>query len=463
MTSSNLLSVHGRDIAYHFHPQTNPRTHEEVGPQIVAKGDGCYYIDEQGRRFLDMHAGLWCTSLGLSEERLVNAAVRQMQRLPYANTFAHRTMEPIVDLAEALVRLAPSPMSKVQFQSSGSEANDTAIKIAWFYWNALGERARRKVIARTNAYHGTTLVTASLTQLSYMNESFGLPLPGFIHVPHPDTYRGRVEGEDDEAYATRLADELEQAILREGPETIAAFIAEPVMGAGGLFLPPQGYFPKIQAVLRRYGILMIADEVICGFGRTGHWWGSQAFDIVPDILTCAKALSASYLPISAIMFTEEVYEVLKEGAQAAGTFGHGYTYGGHPVCAAVALEALRIYQDDGIIDLAARRGAYLKNRLMPLADHPLVGNVRGIGLMWGIELVRDKLTHERFAPAVKAGQQMHSICLEGGLNTRALGGHTMAFTPPLIISEAEIDEAVTITSNALDTLHRRLSQAGEIN
>ena len=459
---ANTLPLKERDIRYHFHPQTDATSHERSGPLIVDRGEGCYFFDADGRRFLDMHAGLWCTTLGLSETRLRDAAVRQFDRLAYGQTFSHKSSEPVIELADALIRLAPVPMSKVQFQSSGSEANDTAVKMVWFYWIALGQPQRRKIIARTKAYHGTTVVATSMTDFGYMHGSFGLPLPGFLHVPHPDIYRGQKPDESEVEYASRLAAELEETIVREGPETIAAFIAEPMMGAGGIYPPPKTYFEKIRKVLDRHGVLLIGDEVICGFGRTGNWWGSQTFNVQPDIITCAKALSASYLPISAVMFNEKVYEVLKAGSDAAGVFGHGYTYGGHPVCAAVALEALRIYEEDRVIDNVPSRGAVLRQGLESLSDHPLVGNIRGCGLMIGVELVKDKETKTGFEAKQKVGTRMHEICLTHGLNTRALGGHTMAFTPPLIISDAEINEGVQVFSKALNELHGALKADGSL-
>jgi 4-aminobutyrate--pyruvate transaminase len=449
-----------RDIRFHMHPQTNAVAHEKIGPTIVTGGEGCYFFDENGKRYLDMHAGLWCTSLGFSEKRLKEAAARQFDRLAYSQTFGHRTSEPVIELAERLIADAPRGMTKAMFQCSGSEANDTAVKMAWYYWNALGKPERRKIIARTKAYHGTTAVAASLTHLPHMHASFGLPLPGFLHVSHPDYYRGAEQQESEADYATRLAGELEAAILYEGPETIAAFIAEPVMGAGGLYVPPETYFEKLQALLKRHNILLIADEVICGFGRTGKWWGSQTFEIAPDMVTCAKALSSAYLPISAVLVNERLYDVMRDESDRIGTFGHGYTYGGHPVCAAVACETLRIYHADNLIVRAAERGKKLRSRLEALADHPLVGNVRGIGLMWGVEIVRDKASRASFDPKQKVGQRLSDICFARGLNTRALGGHTMAFTPPLIISDAEIDLAVDIFAEGLDELHGFARQEG---
>lgn len=447
-----------RDVASHLHPQTNAEAHEEIGPTIIAAGDGCWIVDDRGNRYLDMHSGLWCATLGMSEHRLARVAAEQFARLPYGHTFGHRSNEPAIELAAELVRLAPVPMSKAMFQSSGSEANDTAVKIAWYYWAARGMPARRKIIARANAYHGTTAVAASLTHLPHMHARFGLPLPGFLHVPGPDLYRGPQPGETEDDYVGRLLAALDETIEREGAQTIAAFIAEPVTGAGGIHVPPASYFPRLQEVLHRHGILLIADEVICGFGRTGNWWGSQTCSAKPDIVTCAKGLSAAYLPISAVLIDDAIYDVLRRESGELGIFGHGFTYGGHPVCAAVAREAIRIYRDDGLIAQAARKGEYLKARLARLADHPLVGDIRGVGLMWGVEIVSDKERRLGFDPALKIGHRISSKCFSMGVNTRPLQGHTMAFTPPLIVCEEEMDFAVDVLEKALDETYSEIGK-----
>ena len=453
-------TLRDRDIQFHMHPQTNPAAHERLGPTVITGGEGCFFIDQDGKRYLDMHAGLWCTALGFSEPRLRAAADRQFGRIAYMQTFAHRTTEPVIELSERLVKVAPRGLTKAMFQSSGSEANDTAVKMAWYYWHARGEPQRRKIIARTRAYHGTTVVAASLTHLPHMHASFGLPLPGFLHVSHPDTYRGPQPGEGEADYASRLVDELEATIRKEGPETIAAFFAEPVMGAGGVYPPPATYFEKVQELLRRHDILFVADEVICGFGRTGNWWGSETYRLTPDLLTCAKALSSAYLPISAVLIGERIYDVMRRESDRIGVFGHGYTYGGHPVCAAVACETLRIYEEENLIAQAAARGRRLAKQLNGLAEHPLVGNVRGVGLMWGVELVKDKPARLAFDPKLKVGEELSKICFRRGLNTRPLGGHTMAFTPPLIISDAEIDAGVEIFRQSLDELVGSLQARG---
>lgn len=440
------------DIQYHLHPQTDAVRHERRGPLVVTEGDGCYFIDMSGKRYLDMHSGLWCSSLGSTQPRLVRAAVRQMERLPYAPSFRHKAAEPAIRLAEKLIQLAPVPMSKVMFQCSGSEANDTAVKIVWYYWNALGQPKRRKIISRSCSFHGTTVTGSSMSGLETGHAGFGLPLPGFIHIAHPDVYRGLMEHETQEDYATRLANEFERTIQKEGPDTVAAFIAEPVIGGGGLYPPPPTYFEKIEAVARKYDILIIADEVICGFGRTGEWWGSATYHLRPDIITCAKALSAAFLPISAVMINEKIYNVVREQSHAKGGFGHGYTYGGHAVCAAVALEVLNIYEEMEVLTVVRERGGYLRRRLDAFRNHPNVGDIRGVGLMWGAEIVEDKASKKRFDKASGRIDALTDHCLDAGLNIRALAGHTLAFTPPFVISEGEIDRAIDVFASALSTL-----------
>jgi len=447
VTSPN--SLHARDIAYHLHPQTNPMRHEAIGPVIMTRGEGVYVFDDAGKRYLDAMSGMWSASLGFSDKRLTAAATRQLEVLPYYQTFAHRSTEPASELAEALIRLAPVPMSKVLFQSSGSEANDTAIKLVWYFGHATGRPGKRKIISRNRAYHGTTIASASLTGLPHLHNYFNLPLDGFLHVTTPHYYRNGLPGESEEAFSTRLAAELEDLILHEGADTVAAFFAEPVMGTGGVVPPPATYFAKVQEVLRRHDVLFVADEVICGFGRTGNWWGSQTYDLKPDMITCAKALSASYMPISALLISERIYEAMKVLGNKVGVFGHGFTYGGHPVAAAVALETLRIYQEDRLIEHAASMGQLLQLGLQRYADHPLVGEVRGAGLMAGVELVRDKSTKAAFAADMKVPAEVQRFAQDEGLIVRALAD-TIVFAPPLITTEAEVGLIVERFGRALD-------------
>ena len=321
-------------------------------------------------------AGLWCASLGFGSERLAKVAYEQMRELGYYHLYRHRSNEPVVQLAERLLEIAPVPMARVIFQCSGSEANDTAIKLAWYYWHALGQPQRTKIIARQMAYHGNTCAAVSLSGKPDMHAGFGLPFANFKHTEFPHYYRRHEAGETEEEFSTRMAEALDALIQAEGPDTIAAFFAEPVMGAGGAIMPPKGYFAKIQAVLKKYDILFVADEVICGFARTGEMWGSQTYGIKPDMISSAKALSAAMQPISAVLINERVHEAMLSQSDKFGNFAHGYTYSGHPVAAAVALEVQKIYAEMDIVARAKRLGPVLQSALGKFRDHPIVGDVR---------------------------------------------------------------------------------------
>ncbi|MDR3518600.1 MAG: aspartate aminotransferase family protein [Azospirillaceae bacterium] len=457
MTSNSLRDA---DIASVLHPYTNLRLHEQSGPMIVTRGDGVRVFDEAGNAYIEGMAGLWCASLGFSEPRLGEAARRQFDRLPYYHAFNHRSNEVGITLAETLLAMAPVPMSKVLFASSGSESNDTAIKLVWYVNNALGRPAKKKIIARHKAYHGVTVATASLTGLVNNHRDFDLPIAGILHTDCPHFYRYGQPGETEEAFATRCAESLEELILAEGPETVAAFFAEPVMGAGGVIVPPRTYFDKIQAVLRKYDVLFIADEVICGFGRTGNMFGSETFGLQPDMITVAKALSSAYVPISALMINERIYQALLTESDKIGTFGHGYTYTAHPIAAAVALETLKIYRERDIIGHVQAVAPRLQDGLRRFADHPLVGEVRGIGLIGAVELVRDKATHQNFDPKRHVGATLATAAQRHGVILRAMTGDAIAFSPPLIISAAEIDEMLERFGLALDETEALLRQAG---
>ncbi len=428
-----------RDIAYHLHPYTNARKHEAEGPLVLNRGKGVYVYDEQGTEYIEAMAGLWCTALGFSEDRLIKAAHDQMKRLPYYHAFGHKVAAPSIDLAEKLFELAPVPMSKVFFANSGSEANDTAIKFVWYYNNALGRPERKKIISRVKGYHGVTIAAASLTHMAYVQEGFDMPIsPRFLPTGCPHHYRFARDGESESDFATRLAEELDALIVAEGPETVAAFIGEPLQGAGGVIVPPADYWGKVQAVLKKHDVLLIADEVITGFGRTGEMWGSQAFGIEPDIITTAKALSSAYLPISAVMVADKVYQALADQSAEFGTFGHGFTYSAHPVSAAVALEALKIYQERDIVARVRQLTPRFQEGLRRFADHPLVGEVRGKSLIAGVELVADKASKAPFEPIGQVGGAFAARAQAHGLIVRNLGD-TIALCPPLVISEAEID------------------------
>ncbi len=442
-------SPEARDIASHLHPYTNARKHEEIGPLIISEGKGVYVYDNEGREYIEGLAGLWCTSLGFGEERLIKAATDQMRKLPYYHGFAHKTPEPVVDLAEKLLAIAPVKMSKVFFANSGSEANDTVIKLVWFYNNAIGRPEKKKIISRLKAYHGITVASGSLTGLPLNHRDFDLPIKNILHTACPHHYRFAEDGESEEDFASRLADELEQMILDEGPETVAAFIGEPVMGAGGVIVPPRTYWDKIQPVLKKHDVLLIADEVICGFGRTGNMFGCQTFGIKPDIMVVAKALSSAYLPISAVLISDEIYQGVADNTAKIGTFGHGFTYSGHPVPAAVALETLKIYEERNIVEHVRRVGPRLQEGLRRFAGHPLVGEVRGVGLIGAVEVVADPATRAPFEPPGKVGGYLAERTQAHGAIVRNLID-SIAFCPPLIITEEEIDALVACFGRALD-------------
>ena len=444
-----LNSARARDIAYHLHPYTNASAHEKEGPIVITRGEGVYVYDDAGNRYIEGLAGLFCASLGFSEERLVEAATRQMRTLPFYHVFGGKSNEPGIELAERLIKLAPVPMSKVFFANSGSEANDTAVKLVWYYHNAIGKPQKKKIISRLRAYHGVTVATASLTGLPNNHRDFDLPINGILHTDCPGYYRFGNAGESEEDFATRCAESLEALILREGSETVGAFIAEPVMVSGGCLLPPRTYFEKIQKVLRKYDILLIADEVICGFGRTGNMFGTETYQLQPDMLTMAKQLSAAYQPISAIMINEKLYRATVLESEKIGTFGHGFTFGGHPVAAAVALETLKIYEDRDILGHVRRVAPLFQERVRRLESHPLVGEARGVGLVAGLELVKDKTSRENFAPLDGVAAHVAQRALAHGVITRGLGD-VVNLCPPLIITEGEIDELLTRIEHALD-------------
>jgi len=430
-----------RDIASVVHPYTNLRTHEKEGPLVIERGKGVYVYDDSGKEYIEGMAGLWSAAIGFDEPRLVAAATAAMSTLPFYHMFTHKSHLPGIELAEILLEMAPVPMSKVFFANSGSEANDTAIKLVWYYHNAIGKPAKKKIISRQKAYHGVTVASASLTGLPANHLDWDLPIARILHTDCPHHYRNGKPGESAEEFATRCADNLEALILKEGPDTVAAFFAEPVMGAGGVIVPPPTYFEKIQQVLKKYEVLLIVDEVICGFFRTGNTWGSQTYGIQPDMLACAKALSASYIPISALMINEKVWQAMLAESDKIGTFGHGYTYSGHPVAAAVAIETQKLYKERDILSHVRRQMGPFQKKLGALIEEELVGEMRGVGLVAGLELVKNKKTREAFAPIGKAGRMVVARAQENGLICRAIGD-TIAICPPLIISEAQVDELV---------------------
>lgn len=449
MSVKSPNSAEARDVAYHLHAYTNAKKHLEIGPLVIDRGEGVHVFDTAGNRYIEAMAGLWSVAVGFGEARLVQAATRQMEKLPFYHNFSHKSHGPLIDLAEKLVTMSPAPMSKAFFTNSGSEANDTVLKLIWYRSNALGLSARKKVIARERAYHGVTIASASLTGLPNNHRSFDLPIPGILRAGSPHHWRDAQPGESEEAFATRRAEELEQLILAEGPETIAAFFGEPVMGAGGVIVPPRTYWAKIQAVLRKYDILLVADEVICGFGRTGQMFGCQTYDIQPDILVLSKALSSSYLPISAFLANDKVLDPVIAESDRIGTFGHGFTGGGHPVAAAVALESVRLIEERNLVQNASASGERLRAGLNQLKDHPLVGEVRGVGLIAAVELVVDKTTKAALEPIGRLGGLVSAEMQSQGVISRNMGD-AIAFCPPLIITASEVDDLLDRFRRALD-------------
>ena len=444
---SNLAT---RDVETLLHPYVNLASFRDNGPLIIERGQGVYVYDTEGKAYIEGMAGLWCTALGYGNEELVEAAATQMRKLSFAHLFTGRSHDPAIELAEKLKEMAPVPISKTFFCNSGSEANDTQVKLVWYLNNALGRPKKKKIISRVKGYHGVTIVAASLTGLPANHRDFDLPLPGFLHTSCPHHYRFAESGESEADFATRLAAELDALIVKEGPDTIAAFIAEPVMGAGGVIVPPQTYFEKIMAVCAKYDVFMISDEVICGFGRLGSTFGCDRLGFRPHSISIAKMLSSAYLPIAGVMIPEVMYQALLAESKKIGVFGHGFTYGGHPVSAAVALKALEIYARDRIVEQAALRGAQFQARLKALGEHSLVGEARGLGLIGGVELVAEKTSKRAFAPAHGVAARAVQFAEAEGLIVRAVMGDVLTLSPPLIINAQEVDELFDRLGRALD-------------
>ena len=440
------------DIATTLHPYTDAVLHAEKGPLIIARGQGIHVYDDRGKEYIEGLAGLWSVAVGFNEPRLVEAAARQMQQLPYYHTFAHKAHEPSIRLAEKLVEMTPENLTRVFFTNSGSEANDTVIKMVWYMNNALGRPEKKKFLARTKGYHGITIAAGSLTGLPNNHRDFDLPAIPVTHLTCPHFYRFGAAGETEAEFTARLLREAEETILQEGPETIAAFIGEPLMAAGGVMPPPEGYWQGIEALCRKYDILLVADEVICGFGRLGTPFGAQHYGFTPDIMVGSKQLTSSYMPLAAIVFSEEIYAAIADNTHKIGTFGHGYTASGHPVATAVALENLAIMEERDLIGNAARMAVPFQDGLRKLADHPLVGEVRGAGLIAAIELVADKDTRKPFDAPGKVGMRGFEIGHEEGLICRNVGD-ALALCPPLIVTEDDVSEIVHRMGRIVERTH----------
>jgi len=452
-------SLAQRDIENVLHPYTNIASHNDTGPLIITKGEGIYVYDENGKKYIEGLAGLWCTSLGFDNKQLVEAANKAMNELPFYHSFGGKSHPSAIALAEKLLDMAPVPMSKVFFANSGSEANDTAVKIIWYINNQRGNTKKKKLIARKNGYHGVTLMTSGLTGLPNNHRDFDLPLNRVLHTDCPHYYRYKKDNESEEQFATRCADNLRKLILKEGQDTIAAFFAEPVIGAGGVIPPPKTYFEKIQKILQEYRILFVVDEVICGFGRTGNMFGSQTYSLQPDMISVAKGLSSGYQPISALMVSENIFRSIKIESEKIGIFSHGYTYGGHPVPCAVALETLRIYDRINIVEHVNKVSPTFQNGIRSLIDHPLIGDARGVGLLAAIELVKNKQTKEPFNSSDEVGGIFANQIQSNGLISRAMGD-SLAFAPPLIIEDKQIEKMLRIIERSLDETHKILINKG---
>ncbi|PSJ58940.1 aspartate aminotransferase family protein [Pseudaminobacter soli (ex Li et al. 2025)] len=442
-------STAARDIAHQLHPYTNAVRHAEIGPIVMDRGEGIYVFDDQGNRYIEGLAGLWSVAVGFGEKRLVEAARKQLDKLPYYHTFAHKSHLPSIELAEKLAEMTPEGLSHVFFTNSGSEANDTVIKLVWYYNNALGRPKKKKFLARTQGYHGVTVAAASLTGLPNNHRDFDLPAIPVRHLTCPHFYRFGNPGETEAQFVERLAAELEAVIQEEGADTIAAFIGEPLMSAGGVIPAPEGYWQKVQEICRRYDILVVADEVITGFGRLGTTFGSEHYGIKPDLMVLSKQITSSYQPLAAIMISDDIFKAVADNSGKIGTFGHGYTATGHPVATAVALENLAIIEERKLVENATAMGKVLQARLAKLASHPLVGEVRGVGLIAGVELVADKATKARFAEHGKVGAYVFARAHHHGLIVRNIMD-TLAFCPPLIITESQIEEMAQAFERTLD-------------
>ena len=448
LSAQEIANLRRLDVAHHLPGQSDYRLQAELGgSRLIVRAEGCTIHDADGNAILDAHAGLWCVNAGYGREELARAAYEQMQELPYYNTFFKTASIPVVRLATEVAARLGGDLQHIFFNSSGSEASDTAFRLVRHYWTVKGQPKRRIFISRWNAYHGSTVAAASLGGMKPMHAQGDLPIPGVEHIMQPYLF-GDAFGEDPAKFATRAAAALEERILAVGPENVAAFIGEPVQGAGGVIIPPPGYWQKIEAICRKYGILLISDEVICGFGRLGRWFGFQHFGIKPDIVTMAKGLSSGYLPISATAVSQPIVATLRE---AGGEFVHGYTYSGHPVCAAVALKNLEILSRERLIERTAEdTGPYIAKALERLRAHHLVGEARSLGLLGGIEIVARPGSNERFAGHEgTAGPIVRDICIRRGLMVRAIRD-TIVFCPPLIITHAEIDRLVDTIKAALD-------------
>jgi putrescine---pyruvate transaminase len=456
MNHPDTRTLQQLDAAYHLHPFNDNAALAQKGTRILTRGEGAYVWDAQGNKMLDGFAGLWCVNIGYGRAELGAAAASQMTQLAYYNSFFQCTTEPTVRLSAKLAELSPHDLNHAFFANSGSEANDTILRMVRHFWAVQDQPEKNIFIGRFNGYHGSTVAGASLGGMKGMHQQGGLPIPDIHHIDPPFWF---LDGGDlaPEEYGLVAARRLEAKILELGPERVAAFIGEPIMGAIGVYIPPMSYWPEIERICRKYDVLLVADEVICGFGRTGEWFGSQYFNFRPDIMTIAKGLTSGYIPLGASMFNDRVAKVL---AEKGGELAHGYTYSGHPVCCAVALENIRILQEERIVDTCKNdTGPYLQQRWLALGEHPLVGEARIAGMVGALELVPHKPRRECFQERGKVGSRCRDIALQNGLILRATND-TMLLSPPLILSRSQIDELVEKAWKSLDMTAREFGIDG---
>ena len=436
------------DSAHFLHPFTDFQSLARKGSRIITKADNIYLWDSDGHKLLDAMSGLWCVNVGYGQQALVDAAARQMKELPFYNAFFQTATPPAIELAELLCEVSPPQFKHVFFSGSGSEGNDTVVRMVRRYWDILGQPGRDVIISRNNAYHGSTMAGASLGGMSGMHAQGGLPIPGITHIEQPYWWEhGRPQGQTRDQFGITAARWLEERILAIGPDKVAAFIGEPAQGAGGVIIPPASYWPEIQRICDKYGVLLVTDEVICGFGRTGNWWGCQTVGCRPDLMTFAKGVTSGYVPLGGVMVGDRVATVLVE---QGGEFNHGYTYSGHPVACAVALANIRLIQELKLVEnVRDDVGPYLAKQFKTLADHPLVGDAETCGLMGAILLVKDKTLGTLFPDAVDIGMVCRGHCFSNGLIMRAVGNR-MIIAPPLVITRAQIDEMMVLIRRCLD-------------
>ncbi len=456
MDTSNTEKWQANDSAHHFHPFTNPNDLLQKPPRIIESAKGVYLTDSDGNQLLDMMAGLWCVNMGYGQQELIDAAHQQIQQLPYYNAFFKTSTPPAAELSALLSEVTPAHLNHAFFTSSGSEANDTVLRLVWRYWDLMGKPEKRIVISRKNAYHGSTIAASSLGGMDAMHEQGGV-IPNIVHVEEPNWFAKRCElgiDLDRDEFGRQAAQSIADKIEELGVDKIAAFIAEPIQGAGGVIVPPDSYWPEIKKICEHYGILLVADEVICGFGRIGEWFGTDYYDLKPDLMPIAKGLSSGYLPIGGVMVADRIMDVLiKQG----GEFNHGYTYSGHPVCAAVAIANIKLMQRENIVQTVREStGPYLQQRFRELGAHPLVGEVRGVGMLGALELVKDKENYIRFDKDQGVGIICRDFCFENNLVMRAVGD-AMIISPPLIVQPAEIDIFIESAWKCLDLTQKTLS------